>query len=315
MSFTTKGLPELTTTMVSSISATNAASGGVITEDWGFPVTEKGVCWSPSQNPTINDDRSIDGAGSDVFTSLISGFSPEIFYYLRAYATNSLGTSYGNQVSFIYDPYNPLIDSRDGQEYQRVRIGNQVWMAENLRATTYNDGTAIPLVNSDTVWAHLTTPAYCWYTNDSSTFARPYGALYNWYTVNTGKLCPIGWHMPTKDELVTLIDYAGGSLIAGGKLKEAGTTHWRDPNTDATNESRFSALPGGGRGSCSEWWGAIMPNAPFHTIGKLGHWWSSTSSAPNTSRASSLNIQYNLAEVYIFYSCKIEGYSVRCVKD
>jgi uncharacterized protein (TIGR02145 family) len=141
----------------------------------------------------------------------------------------------------------------DSNYYPVVTIGTQTWMAANLETTQYSDGTAIPLVTDNSVWADwesLTAPAYCWYDNNPETYKNLYGALYNWYTVDTlsngGKnVCPAGWHMPTDDEWTTLIDYLGGVNVAGGKLKETGTDHWNSPNTGATNEIGFTALAGG----------------------------------------------------------------------
>ena len=135
----------------------------------------------------------------------------------------------------------------DGNKYKTVTIGTQVWMAENLKTTKFNDGTPIPMVKENDAWANLTTPAFSWYNNDSIDNKRNYGALYNWYTVSTNKLCPVGWHVPTEAEWATITAYLGEVGLAGGKLKDAGTVHWRTPNTGATNESGFTALPGGYR--------------------------------------------------------------------
>ena len=143
----------------------------------------------------------------------------------------------------------------EGNVYPAVIIGTQVWMAENLKTTKYNDGMAIPLVSDNNAWEALKTPGYCWYNNDAAANKNRFGALYNWYTVNTKKLCPAGWHVPNDKEWTTLRTYLGGEEIAGGKLKETGTTHWTSPNTDATNQTGFTALPGGGRRSNGEFFG------------------------------------------------------------
>lgn len=134
----------------------------------------------------------------------------------------------------------------DGDVYRTDTIGSQVWMVENLKTTKYNDGSSIPNVTDNTTWNGLNTGAYCWYNSDISN-KKPYGALYNWYTLNTGKLAPYGWHVPTDVEWESLIDHLGGESVAGGKLKESGTTHWQTPNIGATNESGFTAVPGGFR--------------------------------------------------------------------
>lgn len=190
----------------------------------------------------------------------------------------------------------------DGNVYNTVTIGSQVWLKENLKTTKNNDGTAIPNVIDNTAWTNSTTSAYCWYGNDLDN-KELYGALYNWYTVNTGKLCPKGWHAPTDAELITLSDYLGGDDIAGGKLKEMGTSHWASPNEDATNDSGFTALPGGYR----SW------NGSFNLAGSYACIWSSTE----------LNdIEAWFREIYGWKpnftnseDVKGYGFSVRCLKD
>jgi len=113
--------------------------------------------------------------------------------------------------------------SYNGYNYKTVKIGSQWWFAENLQTTQYNDGTSISNVTDWFAWRTLTTDAYCWYNNDAATYRNLYGALYNWYAVKTGKLCPSGWHVPSNDEWTILSDYLGGGNVAGGKLKETGT--------------------------------------------------------------------------------------------
>ena len=190
----------------------------------------------------------------------------------------------------------------DDNVYHTVTIGTQVWMVENLKTTKYNDGTAIPLVTDGPTWAGLLTPAYCWYNNNEVTYKNTYGPLYNWFAVNTGKLCPAGWHVPTDAEWGTLITYLGDTTLAGGKLKEAGTVHWASPNTGATNSTGFTALPGGSR----------YTNGLFYLNGKYGWWWSSTESS--SSDAWHQYMQYNTSLIYRTAGSKIIGFSVRCIK-
>lgn len=190
----------------------------------------------------------------------------------------------------------------DGNIYNTVTIGTQVWMTENLKVTRFNDGSAIPLVTDNTEWSNLLSPGYCWYKNDTA-FAHTYGALYNWYTVDVGKLCPAGWHIPKDQEWTTLTTYLGGENIAGGKLKEAGTDYWYNPNTGATNETGFSALPGGYRDLKGE----------FYYMGYYGYWWST--SAIGSANAWSRYIPYNTCTVEKFPNDKKSGFSVRCVRD
>jgi len=132
----------------------------------------------------------------------------------------------------------------EGNSYKTIQIGTQVWMAENLKTAKYNDNTSIPLVTIG-LWGD-TNPAYSWYNNDPAT-KDTYGALYKWYTVATGKLCPTGWHVPSDVEWTTLTTFLGGEGVAGGRMKESGTGHWLTPNSDATNSSGFTALPVGSR--------------------------------------------------------------------
>lgn len=136
-----------------------------------------------------------------------------------------------------------VVTDIDGNEYAFVTINGLTWMAENLKTTKLNDGTSLATIedcSSDNL-----SPGFAWYEKDYNTYGKVYGGLYNWYAVNTGKLCPEGWRMPTKHEWFLLIEHLGGALEAGGSLKETGTAHWDAPNTGATNQSGFGALPGG----------------------------------------------------------------------
>lgn len=191
----------------------------------------------------------------------------------------------------------------DGNSYAIIKIGNQQWIARNLKVTRYNDGTSIDYVTDDTTWSFLSTGAYCWYNNDKATYKNTYGALYNWHTVNTGKLCPTGWHVPTDAEWSTLTTSLGGESVADGKLKETGTTHWHSSNTGATNESGFTALPGGNRCNCGA----------FDIIGYNGTWWSSTEY--DTYSAYTVSMYDGYSFISRSNNHKSYGFSVRCVRD
>jgi uncharacterized protein (TIGR02145 family) len=191
----------------------------------------------------------------------------------------------------------------DGNIYKSITIGVQTWMAENLKTTKYADSTSIPLVNDATIWKNSSTPAYSWYNNAAAVNKNTYGALYNWYSINTGKLCPLGWHVPTDEEWAALVVYLGGGSGIGGKLKELGTTHWSKPNLGATNEISFTALPGGGRSN----------DGKFLDIGTIGYWWSSTEHY--TYLAWVRHLSYNNSNLLRIDSSKKLGLSVRCVKD
>jgi uncharacterized protein (TIGR02145 family) len=203
----------------------------------------------------------------------------------------------------------------DGNVYKSIKIGNQVWMAENLKTTSYNDGTVIPLVTDGATWGTASTntsPAYCWYDTTGTGYTKynreTNGALYNWYAIDTlsngnKNVCPTGWHVPTDGEWTTLTTYLGGETVAGGKMKEAGLAHWVSPNTGATNESGFAGLPGGGRSF----------NGSFYYIGSFGYWWSS--SEDGASSAWLRGLYYGDGSVGRFSGYKGSGFSVRCLRD
>ncbi|HEY5123116.1 MAG TPA: fibrobacter succinogenes major paralogous domain-containing protein [Ignavibacteria bacterium] len=191
----------------------------------------------------------------------------------------------------------------DGNIYKTVAIGKQIWMAENLKTTKYNDGRVVPLVTDDKAWKALTTPAYCWYNNDAKNNKDKYGALYNWYTVKTNKLCPTGWHVPTDAEWTALTTYLGGESVAGVKLKETGITHWEKPNTGATNGSGFTALPSGYRSGYGS----------FDQIGNCCYWWSYTEG--DKVLAYNRGIGYNKRRVVRYKDYKVDGFSIRCLLD
>ena len=190
----------------------------------------------------------------------------------------------------------------DGNVYNTVTIGTQVWLKENLRTTKLNDGTEIPNVTSGTEWAGLSTPGYCYYDNSWSN-ALTYGALYNWHAVNTGKLCPVGWHVPSNEEWTTLITYLGGDTLVGGKLKETGTAFWLSPNRGATNETGFSGLGGGYRSNSSGSFRAIKTSGLFWTSSE--YW----------DMAIFLSLSYSTSNPYMYYANKLAGMSVRCIRD
>jgi uncharacterized protein (TIGR02145 family) len=196
------------------------------------------------------------------------------------------------------------VKDADGNTYHTVTIKGQTWMVENLKVTQYNDGSGAIQNVTDNTWGGLTTSAYCWYNNDISNKAT-YGALYNWYAVNSGKLCPTGWHVPTDGEWSTLITNLGDSTTAGGKLKEAGTTHWVTPNTGADNSSGFTALPGGSH----------YTNGLFYLNGKYGWYWSSTEISSTSTAAWHEYMIYNTSAITRTSGSKSLGFSVRCIKN
>ena len=287
-------LATLTTATTTSITQTTAVSGGNIASDGGGAITARGVCWSTATAPLATGLHTTETGTTGTFTSNLTGLTSNTKYYIRAYANNSAGTAYGDEKSFTTEQ----LKDADGNVYTSVTIGTQTWMVENLKTTKYNDGADIPLVTDNTAWSNLTTPGYCWYNNEIAN-KTPYGGLYNWYTASSGKLCPTGWRVPSDSDWTTLIVFLGGNSVAGGKLKETGTTHWNSPNTGATDEFGFKYLPGGLRDT----YGAI------YSIGTVGDYW-------GTTPVFSTGIFNNSIEIGTTHSgFKNEGISVRCLKD
>jgi len=192
----------------------------------------------------------------------------------------------------------------DSNVYHTVTIGTQVWMVENLRTTRYRNGDPIHHITMTSEWDNIKSGASCDYANTLN-YRKVYGKLYNWYAVNDSRnIAPIGWHVPSSDEWNMLITYLGGENVAGGKLKEAGTNHWYSPNTGATNESGFTALPGGSR----------YFSGQFLQMGIIGFWWSTTKSSKKY--AYSVNLSYDGNSVGYYKFLRLNGgLSVRCVKD
>lgn len=307
-------VPEVTTTEIGDITDTTARCGGTVTSDNEAVVTARGVCWSTDQNPTIADDTTHDSTGVGRFTSKITGLTPETTYYVRSYATNREGTGYGSSVSFTTLPSGTVTDI-DGNRYKTITIGDQLWMAENLKVTHYRNGDPIPNITFGFNWIYLTTGAYCHYFNNES-YTSTYGCLYNWYAVNDSRnIAPEGWHIPTDEEWKELEMFLGMSQSKaddigwrgtneGGKLKETGSDHWLNPNTGATNESGFTALPGGYR-LADGFFGGIESDALFWSsteFSSLDGWYR----ALNFSR-SGVNRTYGIG--------KRGGLSIRCIKD
>lgn len=295
---TNADIPVLTTTAVTDITLTTAISGGTIIYDGGTTVTSRGVCWSTGLTPTISDNKTTDGTGAGNFVSNISGLTANTTYYVRAYAINNKGTGYGSAMSFTTEA-GFFTDPRDGNVYQTVIIGNQVWMTENLK---YLPSVADPGTRSST------TPYYYVYdykgtdvnTAKATANYQTYGVLYNWKAAKAA--VPAGWHLPTDAEWLQLTNYLGGENFAGGKLKETGTTHWNSPNTGATNETGFTALPGG----------RLDKYGTFNIVGSYGIWWSATEGG---SGAWHRDLYFSNSTVRKDIYGKELGFSVRCVRD
>lgn len=197
-----------------------------------------------------------------------------------------------------------VIYDYDGNAYDTVIIGTQVWLKQNLKTTHYLNGEMIPNITDSHTWSGFNNGARCYYNNDSTVYHNLYGALYNWYAaISSKQVCPLGWHVPTHSDWIVLEDYLGGAANAGGMMKESGTLHWSSPNTDATNSSRFTGLPAGMRGMSDE----------YELLGENGLWW--TSSSFNASMAWSRYLWYLYAGVDANPTPKKLGLSIRCLRD
>ena len=297
---------------VTDISYNSCSVDGTILDISKNGIDQYGFCWAVTENPTIENDKTQLGSKNSTgsFSDNITGLSINTTYYTKAYAINTQGTAYGSQISFTTntDGQSGTVTDIDGNIYNTVTIGTQVWMTENLKTTKYCDGTVIQLVTDNKAWSNLTTYGYCWFNNNKDTYKATYGALYNGYVTdaasNGGKnVCPTGWHVPSDAEWTILTDYLGGESVAGLKLKETGSTHWSSLDTRANNKTGFTALPGGYR----------INNGLFSGLGDYCYLWSST-------KSSTMNVWYRLMVynyiiVYRYSSIKLSGFSVRCLQD
>jgi uncharacterized protein (TIGR02145 family) len=303
--------PVVVTKTVINITTSSATVEGEVKTQGTSNVIESGICWGTESNPTINDNKISTGTSIGSFSATITGLWGNSTYQVRAYASNTFGVSYGENLVFNTLPNNPTeflnpsliygtLQDVEGNTYATIQIGTQTWMAENLKTSRYDNGSLIPNVTDDNEWMNLTTPAWCNLRNKQA-FDVTYGKLYNWYTVSAGNLCPAGWHVPTESEWTVLTDYLGGAYVAGGKLKAI--SNWNYPNVDATNETGFSGLPGGYREAL---------NGDYDGYRSYGTWWSSSDDSlgsPTFELVKSLGISYS--QSYL----KSYGRSVRCLKD
>lgn len=210
-----------------------------------------------------------------------------------------------------------IVKDRDGNIYHTVIIGSQIWMVENLKTTKYDDGISIPIVTGNTAWSNLASPGCCWYNNDQNTHGDIYGALYNWYAVETGKLCPSGWHVATDNEWKELEMELGMSQSAAddwgwngsdqGSQLAGNASLWNDGDLEtnpAFNSSGFIALPGGIRPSST---------GTFDYLHTKGYWWTATDAGGDEAWFRS--IDFNHANEYRYATSIESGFSVRCIKD
>jgi len=313
---------ELTTTATKTISLSNTAPTATFTVDptSGFLATvfnfDASGCTDNEDATTVlevrwdwNDDGTYDTNYSTSKTATHQYTTAGTYTAkLEVKDTGGLTNTTTRQVTVTNVVFETgTVTDIDGNVYITVKIGNQWWMAENLKVTNYRNGNAIANIIDNTQWFNLTTGAYCSYNNDDNNIST-YGLLYNWFAVvDAREISPAGWHVPTDGEWDTLVNYLGGNSIAGGKLKEAGTIHWSSPNTGATNESGFSAFPGGSRND----------SGAFYSGGGLSvsaYFWSSKEQI-NSPYAIYRNLQYTNPSISRNSNKKQFGLSVRCIKD
>ena len=294
-------LAVLNTDVISEVGMTKATGGGTITSDGGVDISARGVCWAETDNPTTADSKTSDGSGSGSFQSHLTGLKPGTTYYLSAYAINSAGTSYGSSISFTtFD-----VEDADGNGYNTVVIGTQVWLKQNLKTTHFQNGDAISRVSSDAEWSNSTGPSYCYYNNDLSK-ASEYGNLYNFYTVEDSRnVCPTGWRVSSMDDWIVLMRTLGDEFTADVKIREAGTSHWvKDVGAD--NSTGFTFLPGGNRES----------DGKYFNLYSRGNLWTSTIWIENGISAGWLvGLEWDRPQIRTCPYSKPYGASIRCIKN
>ncbi|HET6560148.1 MAG TPA: FISUMP domain-containing protein [Prolixibacteraceae bacterium] len=303
-----------------NVGSTTALSGGTIVWEDGSAITGRGICWGTKQNPTIEDNKTANGKGPGNFESSLKGLLPNTSYYIRTYVIKSGRVIYGNLESF--KTKDVLIDI-DGNIYNTITIGNQLWMAENLRTTRFVNGDLIGTTTPATLSImNFPDPVYQWPYNGLESNAAKYGRLYTWYAVMDPRgLCPEGWHIPSDAEWTQLENYliynnynydgtTSGNKVA---LALASATGWKQSEysgspgnanyADFHNKSRFSALPGGYRNN----------EGRFANLGTSGCWWSRSEESPYFAYYRYLlsNLP-NLSRSSYYEFC---GISVRCIKD
>ena len=322
-------LPTVTTSSVSNITATSASCGGNVTSDGGAAVIARGVCWSTTPNPTTDNNKTVDGIGIGSFISTITDLVEGTTYYVRAYATNSVGTAYGEEETFFTTEDGlpcqeaAIVSDVDGNIYNTVRIGDQCWMRENLRTTKYADGTVVQQGSTTSY-----DIAYWYYPNNNSDNKTTYGLLYNWKAVMRNAsssslnpsgvqgICPTGWHVPSDAEWTQLVNYVSshGEFVCGNNNRNiaqalSSTIGWsssseicavgNDPSSN--NATGFSVFPAGGY------------HNDYNYFATYAHFWSASENG--NGYASSRGFYYNYAYVYESNPDKYDGFSIRCLRD
>jgi len=305
-----RSIPVVETSYITDVTCFTANCWGEVIDNGGGRILETGICWGQNNPPTISDYAV---SFSNFSVKFMTGIflRPNTTFYVRSFASNQAGIGYG-ETKIINTPeaylqFNPdlkygMLSDINGNQYKTIEIGNQVWMAENLRAQHLNDGTPItkfdPEYNS--YWQNIQMPGYCEMFSVTSSYVEILGRYYNFYAVESNNLCPDGWKVPEDDDWNILFQYLGGDSVAALKLKEAGTRHWNQMNDQATNESGFTAISGS----------RATPSGLI-SFGKYGYWWSSTTAIRGGLK---YNIYHNSDQVFRYDVEKSYFFSVRCVK-
>jgi uncharacterized protein (TIGR02145 family) len=276
-----------TSCVISSVSGSNSTLSITSNITWEISDNAAWLTCSPA-NGTGNQTVTVEATNANTSSSSRSAIVTITNGELTKTVTVIQEAGSSSETGTVYDI--------DGNRYQTIKIGTQWWMAENLEVTHYRNGDAIPNVSSNTVWGSLSSGAYC---------IADYGHMYNWYAVDDSRgLAPDGWRVADDGDWQTLIDYLGGSSVAGGKMKSTGTSDWSSPNTGATNESGFSAFPGGYRHA---------NDGSFNAGGEVAFFWSA--SGASSTQAWYRDIFYNSTGINPHYSLKRSGMSVRCIRN
>lgn len=285
--------PSIITKPLTTIVTNSVQIAAVIQNTAQAKLLSYGVCWSEQKAPTVDNNKiGASLASYNSFTVDITGLEKGKKYYARAYALTEDDVFYGTEC--VVNTYADIISDIDGNEYHTIKIGSQEWTVENLKTTRFRNGQSIPIISGDFSWQQANVAAYCYYNDDLGS-ALEYGLLYNWYAISDSKkLAPTGWHIPSTQEYQQLIAYLGGEQSAGQKMRTSESTYWYQTSSVNSNESGFSALPGGRRdGNSSQ-------------LGTLASFWTSGQSA---------NYMLNYYNITQSYGNSNAGCSVRCIKD
>ncbi len=321
-----KTIPEITTENISDITESSATCNANISDNGGTTVSIRGFVWDTNTDPGLEEnlDFSENSSGTGFFSNDLENLNYNTTYYVKAYATNEIGTAYGEELEFTTSDltWNGIsctdcetVTDIDGNEYRTVSIGDQCWLVENLKTTKLNDGTDLTNITANGEWTNTSIAAYSWYDNDISN-KDSHGAIYNYHAVATDKLCPTGWHVATDDEWKVLEgtvdtqydtqdnvwdDQSWRGYDAGDKLKKR--IDWHN-NGGGSDDYGFEAIPNGFRNAIT---GEFERESEWGTV-----WTHKNTNQTEHFRREFSDHDDNVAR---YNSNPLSGYAVRCVKD